>query len=119
MQLMRSKAESSVRIGFLLILILLALLTACSPQDNFQKQLDSAMAESFTYSTYESNGFSIEYPYWKQADKASDVEVSVSRGYCSVVVNKEKLPAETKTSKAFIVLCSKPPQPPPSQSSYA
>ncbi|MBW2965107.1 hypothetical protein KY363_06630 [Candidatus Woesearchaeota archaeon] len=79
---------------YIIIICMLLLLTACSPQANFQKQLDTAMAENFTYSTYESDGFSVDYPYWPQADKASDVEVSVSRGYCSVVVNREKIGAD-------------------------
>ncbi|MBW2972090.1 hypothetical protein KY359_03565 [Candidatus Woesearchaeota archaeon] len=78
-----------------MVLLLFLLLAACSPEQQMQKMVDKAVAEPFTYSTYSSNGFSVKYPYWPETgDKDDDVEVAVSRGYCSVAVNQERIPAE-------------------------
>jgi len=76
------------------VLLLFILLTACSPEQQLQKQIDKAVSEPFTYTTYRSDGFSVKYPYWPEAgNNSGDTEVSVSRGYCSVAINQEKIPA--------------------------
>ncbi|MFC1732515.1 hypothetical protein ACFL6I_19600 [candidate division KSB1 bacterium] len=75
-----------------IMIILVALLIGCStPEERFQDQLDNAISEEFDYSEFSYDGFSVQYPMWPASE--SDVELSVSKGYCSIAVNAEKMPA--------------------------
>jgi hypothetical protein len=66
-----------------------------SPQERFDRQLDQAIGEEFSYSSFYNEGFSASYPVWpKTSDDTGSVELSVSRGYCSVTINSERLAAE-------------------------
>ncbi|MBD3313802.1 hypothetical protein GF345_05150 [Candidatus Woesearchaeota archaeon] len=77
----------------LALLILMIALAACStPEQGLQDRVDKAMNEDFEYSEFSNEGFSIKYPMWPAAE--GDVELSVSRGYCSFAVNTEKIPAD-------------------------
>ncbi|MBU0535543.1 MAG: hypothetical protein KKE20_01155 [Nanoarchaeota archaeon] len=79
--------------GVMLIILITVTFAACStPEQKFQDQLDKAMSEKFDYSEFSYDGFTVQYPVWPAAE--SDVELSVSRGYCSVAVNAEKITAE-------------------------
>jgi len=80
---------------FILITILIV---GCAPQTvpsiqaKPQSPLDKIINEEINYSQYFENGFSVEYPLWPDAD--SDVELAVTKGYCSVAINSEKIPAK-------------------------
>ena len=92
---------------FITILIIssLFILTSCSPEKKFQKQLDNAVNEEITYSTYIHNDFSIDYPYWPSTNSNSDnekennedltgAEISVTKGFCTVMINTETIKAD-------------------------
>ncbi len=77
--------------------ILIIILTSCStPQERFEKQLDDAVSEKTEYTTFFNEGFSVDYPLWPKTK--GNEEVSVTRGYCSVLVNSEKLGAKQRYS---------------------
>ncbi|MBW2992528.1 hypothetical protein KY345_04895, partial [Candidatus Woesearchaeota archaeon] len=79
----------------IVFLLLVIVLVGCSAEERFQSQLDKAMAKEFNYSSYNNNGFSITYPDWPETkDKDEKTEVSVSVGYCTVVVNTEEMTAK-------------------------
>jgi hypothetical protein len=70
---------------------LLILLTACSPE----QQLNKIINEEVSYSTFKSNGLSVSYPLWPESENNDgSVEVSVTKGYCSVSINTEKMNAK-------------------------
>lgn len=74
---------------FVLVLTLLLILTSCTVN------LDKVLSEEFSYLTYDSNGFSIEYPEWPvSSDKVDETEISVSKGYCTVIVDSNEVQAE-------------------------
>ncbi|MBW3022767.1 hypothetical protein KY308_01550 [Candidatus Woesearchaeota archaeon] len=78
-----------------IIVMLTAILTisGCSShEERFQDQIDKAISEKFDYSVFSYDGFTINYPLWPAAE--SDVELSVTRGYCSVAINVEKIASE-------------------------
>jgi hypothetical protein len=76
-----------------LSIIVLLFTAACStPEERLNSQIDRAISEEFEYSVFSYGGFSVQYPVWPAAD--SDVELSVSRGYCTVAINAEKIPAK-------------------------
>ncbi|MBU0962666.1 MAG: hypothetical protein KKD48_02050 [Nanoarchaeota archaeon] len=82
------------KLVLIISVIFIIIFTACSsPETRLQDQLDIAIAESFSYSEFYNDGFSIQYPVWPASD--SNIELSVTRGYCSVSVNVEKIPAES------------------------
>lgn len=80
------------------------ILTGCGPQTQDKavekksaadKQLDDILSEEISYGSYSGNGFSVLYPLWPAAEQGDgSVEVSVTKGYCSVAINEEGLPAE-------------------------
>ena len=73
------------------VLFLLISLAGCSPEARLEMQLDKVMSEEVKYIGYSDNGFSIEYPYWPAtADRDSSVEISVTKGYCTVIINTEQ-----------------------------
>jgi hypothetical protein len=73
----------------LILTILLLTLTSCTVN------LDKILSEEFDYQTYSSDGFSIEYPKWPvSADKVDETEISVSKGYCTVIIDSNDVPAE-------------------------
>ncbi len=75
------------------IIIAMMLITGCSTaEERLDAQLDKAMSEKIEYSEFYNDGFSIQYPVWPASD--SDVELSVTRGYCTVSANVEKLTAK-------------------------
>jgi len=55
-------------------------------------QLAKILNEKINYSQFSENGFSISYPNWPDIANG-DVELTVSKGYCSVAVNSEKIPS--------------------------
>ena len=69
-------------------MVLLFVLAACNPVD----PLERALSEEISYSTYSGNGFTIDYPDWPLTENPS--EVSVSKGYCTVIVHAEKMIAK-------------------------
>jgi len=73
-----------------LTLVLTLLLVSCSEEEMLQKQLDKVMSEEVIYTTYSNNGFIAEYPDWPDAEHGEELEVSVTKGYCSVVINQEE-----------------------------
>jgi len=80
--------------SILLIFIILAVV-ACTPEERFENQLDKAMSEEFDYLTYSNEGFSVLHPDWPDTENQDDkTEVSVSVGYCTVLVNSEKMLAK-------------------------
>ncbi|MBU1632673.1 MAG: hypothetical protein KJ580_05665 [Nanoarchaeota archaeon] len=62
-------------------------------QEKAQTPLEKLMSEEINYSTYSENGFSVLYPEWPDTTKG-DVELTVSKGYCTIAINSEKLPAK-------------------------
>ncbi len=78
--------------GIVLSIVLILIVSSSSPQERFEKQLDKAISEDFEYSEFNYEGFSVLYPVWP-ARADNGVELSVTRGYCSVSVNAEKMAA--------------------------
>src|SRR3989338_7623225 len=78
----------------ILIIFLLAalLLASCTKEQRFEDQLDKAINEEFSYKTFTLKDFSVDYPDWEMKYNEG-VELSVSRGYCSVAINSETLKA--------------------------
>ncbi|MBW2968170.1 hypothetical protein KY362_06820 [Candidatus Woesearchaeota archaeon] len=75
-----------------IILAISVLIAGCSPEEQFQRQLDRAMSEEVKYTVYSNEGFSVKYPLWETpADASENVEVTVTKGYCSVVINAEEM----------------------------
>lgn len=86
----------------ILLLIILVLISSCDnpkkdPQDNVQKvpqnPLDKIINEEISYSQFSENGFSVLYPNWPN-NTQGEVELTVSKGYCTVSINSEKIPAK-------------------------
>jgi len=78
-----------------LALVITLLLVSCTPEEIFQQQLDKAMSEEVTYTAYSDDGFSVKHPEWPESeDNDGSLEVSVTMGFCSVIVNQEGLAAE-------------------------
>ena len=79
----------------ILIIFLLAalLLASCTKEQRFEDQLDKAINEEFSYKTFTLKDFSVDYPDWEMKYNEG-VELSVSRGYCSVAINSETLKAK-------------------------
>ncbi len=79
----------------ILILSYILLYGCGTPEERFEKQLNNAISEGFSYTTFYNEGFSAEYPIWPTAENISDdVELSVTLGYCSVTINTEKMTAQ-------------------------
>lgn len=83
---------------FVIIVFLIFLLIGCtSPQVQNQEKptnpLDKLLNEEISYSLYSENGFSVLYPDWPENTNGG-VELAVSKGYCNMAVNSEKLPAK-------------------------
>lgn len=78
---------------FIILLILLSLfLISCT-----QIAVEKALKEEFTYNTYTADGFSLDYPDWPLTNNSgedSGTAVSVSRGFCTVMVNTQQIPAQ-------------------------
>ena len=80
-------------IKILLGILLVILISGCaSPQEQFQQQVDQALSEEFEYTEFYNDGFSILYPVWPAT--TGDFELGVTKGYCSVVINSEKMTAD-------------------------
>jgi hypothetical protein len=72
-------------------------LSGCSSaEQKFQKLLDTELSQEIVYVPYHNNGLSLEYPQWPASDGESDgkTEISVTKGYCSVVINTEQISAK-------------------------
>jgi len=65
----------------------------CVVQEKPPSQLDKLLNEEINYSTFSYNGFSVLYPEWPK-NTNGDVELTVSKGFCTVAINFEKLPAK-------------------------
>ncbi|MFC1742081.1 hypothetical protein ACFL3V_06095 [Nanoarchaeota archaeon] len=89
-------ARTSTHTYLVLILFLFTLTTTgCTQEEQLQKQIDKLVAEEVKYTSYSSSGFSVSHPYWPNtADQDSKVEVSVTMGYCTAIINSEKMSAE-------------------------
>jgi hypothetical protein len=77
------------------LIILLALLVGCTaPQENLtdDSQEEKVANSEIEYSLYSDNGFSVLYPEWPETTEG-DVELAVTKGYCSVAINSEMIPA--------------------------
>lgn len=70
----------------MLILLSLVLFVGCSTVE------EKAQSQSIDYLQFDNDDFSVMYPDWPAGE--SDAELSVTKGYCSVVINSEKLGAE-------------------------
>ncbi len=86
--------------SMLVMIILVILMVGCEiPQEKLQSQekaqnpLDKLISEEINYTQYTENGFSVLYPQWPDTTKG-DVELTVSKGYCTVAVNTEGIPAK-------------------------
>jgi hypothetical protein len=93
---------SPVYVILMVVIFVMLLLVGCANQegtqgDKSQKKtknpLDAALNEKINYSWYSADDFSILYPEWPDTAEGN-VELAVSRGYCTVAVNSEKLPAK-------------------------
>lgn len=62
-------------------------------QNTPQKQLEKIISEEISYSQFSGKGFSVLYPEWEDKTQGN-VELSVSKGYCTVAINSENLPAQ-------------------------
>ncbi len=71
-----------------LLLLVLVIFVGC----NAEERVDQILEET-TYSVFSAEGFSIEYPNWPATDSENTVDVSVSQGFCSVVVHAEEMVA--------------------------
>jgi len=81
---------------FLAAAIVILLIAGCNeekPAVTSKQQTQPVKKEQINYSMYQENGFSVLYPQWPSSSQEG-VELSVSRGYCTVAVNSEKLPAK-------------------------
>jgi hypothetical protein len=74
------------------VMTLLFMVACSTPEERFNSQIDKAVSEEFDYSVFSYDGFSVQYPVWPVSE--SDVELSVTRGYCTVAINAEKITAE-------------------------
>jgi len=63
-----------------------------SPQENSQDPIEQVLNEQINYTIFSEDGFSISHPDWEEIDQ--DNELTVSRGYCTVAVNSETIPAK-------------------------
>ena len=76
----------------LLFFLCLVFLIGCN-----QNALQKVINEEIVYFTYNSDGFSIKYPSWPLMNDGAGptgAEVSVSKGYCTVMVNTESIGAD-------------------------
>ncbi len=73
-----------------ILLFSLLILTSCNnPGVNI-------LSEEFNYSTYIDEDFSVKYPDWPITNQTEQgAEVSVSKGFCTIMVNSETIPAES------------------------
>lgn len=86
------KKDCIITVIFVLVLISL---TGCTPEQQLQNQIDDLVSEEITYTNYANNGFSIDYPYWPVTENNdARVEISVSKGFCTVMINTEDAPAD-------------------------
>ncbi|MBW2986378.1 hypothetical protein KY333_03330 [Candidatus Woesearchaeota archaeon] len=74
----------------LLFCILGLLLVSCAKIDT-----EDVINKPFNYTTYTSDGFSIKYPDWPLHEKGNETEISVSRGFCTVIIDTADIPAES------------------------
>lgn len=65
------------------ILLLLVVLLICGCEKNIEQIIN----EDIVYSTYTNDDFTIQYPSWPSMGDNTEVEVSVTKGYCSVSIN--------------------------------
>jgi hypothetical protein len=72
------------------VLFTLTLMTGCG---NYQLDFDKLVNEEISYSQYSKDGFSVLYPQWPD-NTNGDVELTVSKGYCTISINSEKIPAK-------------------------
>jgi hypothetical protein len=84
------KKRYYILIAFLILFFLFLLIVS---QNTPQKRLEKIMNEEIAYSQFSESGFSIKYPQWPDTSE-NDVELTVTKGYCTVSVNSEKIPAK-------------------------
>jgi len=79
---------------YILFLILFSVFgcTPESPKDNYQDPVEKVLNEQINYTIFSENGFSVSHPDWERIDQ--DNELTVSKGYCTVAVNSETIPAK-------------------------
>ncbi|MCP3683470.1 MAG: hypothetical protein GY861_12355 [bacterium] len=63
------------------------------PKEEPQSPLEKLLSEEINYSLYSENGFSVLYPQWPDTTEGN-VELTVSKGYCTVAINSEMIPAK-------------------------
>jgi hypothetical protein len=72
------------------VLFTFILITGCG---NYQLDFDKLLNEEINYSQYSKDGFSVLYPQWPD-NTDGDVELTVSKGYCTISINSEKILAK-------------------------
>ncbi|MBW2974039.1 hypothetical protein KY346_06655 [Candidatus Woesearchaeota archaeon] len=70
--------------------------------------VEDVINEPFNYTTYTSDGFSIKYPDWPQHERGNETEVSVSRGFCTVIIDTADIPAESWYQQLIVALKDAP-----------
>jgi hypothetical protein len=83
------------RILFIVILLIILLSGCTTKKERFENQLEEAINKPFDYTTFYNNEFSINYPIWPTNPDNDGAEISVTRGYCSVIINTEPINSNT------------------------
>lgn len=66
----------------LLVLVLSLFILGCK-----EMAIENVLKQEVNYKTLDVGGFSIDYPDWPKTEENTTSEVSVTRGFCTVIVN--------------------------------